>query len=744
MSLLAPLYILGALAVAAPVIFHLIRRQVKQRTPLSTMMFLPTTQPKLSRRSRLENLPLLLLRALALLLLALAFSRPFLRSSATTDVDAASRRIVVMVDTSASMRRGDLWNQAIEQLRGVTSTLQPGDSLAIVAFDSQPRLRLGFDAAAEMSVESRRTVGDQIFAGEEPSWNATDLGAALRFVADLSMGEQQTAGANDSVEVSAVDTASEEATVQSGSAAETQVVLISDMQAGASLDALQGIAWPKRLPVEVRSVTAKEKTNAWITLPAQQEEIVGAAPQETASGQDDRQFRLRVSNSQQSLRSQFRLAWISQSKPTDMQSGLTVEVPPGQSRIVRIEQPPIGATSVELFGDDQDFDNKRYYASEPPRDQTLMFVGNDAPEPRDSLFYYLQRLSLDTPKRKVSIQSMVDSLPAAIDAETVPLVVVSGEISDEAAMSYKDYVRTGGSLVYIVPPAKGNEVGQQSLRRLTESQEWTVGEAEVKDYAMLSQIDFTHPLFAPFADPKFNDFSKIRFWAHRNFAQRPEGWKVLASFEGGMPAILERSETDPTSKKSGRIWVLAVGWQPIESQLALSTKFIPLIFGMFDACDSNRDSVIQTSLYPGTAVATLIGSGETQPQVFRLTDGAIALADQSAEQVIEASTIDQPGVYQLASEGRQQKFAVNIAESESQTDPIGTDDLERMGVVVGKSVAPDEAAMAERQLRDVELESQQRLWRWLLIGVLGLLALETLVGGWIGRRRQPALSTKPT
>jgi len=52
--------------------------------------------------------------------------------------------------------------------------------------------------------------------------------------------------------------------------------------------------------------------------------------------------------------------------------------------------------------------------------------------------------------------------------------------------------------------------------------------------------------------------------------------------------------------------------------------------------------------------------------------------------------------------------------------------------------------MAERQLRDVELESQQRLWRWLLIGVLGLLALETLIGGWIGRRRQPALSTKTT
>jgi len=295
-----------------------------------------------------------------------------------------------------------------------------------------------------------------------------------------------------------------------------------------------------------------------------------------------------------------------------------------------------------------------------------------------------------------------------------------------------------------VPSAKGNEVGQQSLRRLTVSQEWVVGEAEVKDYAMLSQIDFTHPLFAPFADPKFNDFSKIRFWTHRNFVQRPDGWKVLASFEGGMPAILERSESNPTDKNAGRIWILAVGWQPIESQLALSTKFIPLVFGMFDASNRARDSGMQTSFHPGTAVAALVGTDDKLPEVYRLADGPAAGTDNSVGQLIEASTIDQPGVYQLVSEGRQQKFAVNVAESESQTDPIGADDLERIGVVVGKSVAPEEAALAERQLRDVELESQQRLWRWLLIGVLGLLALETLVGGWIGKGRRavaPATAT---
>src|SRR5690606_23965635 len=40
MSFLTPLYILGALAVAAPIVFHLIRRTPKGEVPFSSLMFL--------------------------------------------------------------------------------------------------------------------------------------------------------------------------------------------------------------------------------------------------------------------------------------------------------------------------------------------------------------------------------------------------------------------------------------------------------------------------------------------------------------------------------------------------------------------------------------------------------------------------------------------------------------------------------------------------------------------------------
>src|SRR4026209_430427 len=79
MSFLAPLFLIGALAVAAPIIFHLIRRTSRDKMPFSSLMFLQPTPPRVTRSSRLENLFLLLLRCLILCLLALGFARPFLQ-----------------------------------------------------------------------------------------------------------------------------------------------------------------------------------------------------------------------------------------------------------------------------------------------------------------------------------------------------------------------------------------------------------------------------------------------------------------------------------------------------------------------------------------------------------------------------------------------------------------------------------------------------------------------------------------
>src|SRR4029079_6559247 len=100
MSFLAPLFLLRRAGIIGPIIFHLIRRTTREVTPFSSLMFLQPTPPRVTRRSRIENLWLLLLRCAVIALLALGFARPFLqREKADANVGSgAGKRIVLLVD----------------------------------------------------------------------------------------------------------------------------------------------------------------------------------------------------------------------------------------------------------------------------------------------------------------------------------------------------------------------------------------------------------------------------------------------------------------------------------------------------------------------------------------------------------------------------------------------------------------------------------------------------------------------
>ena len=102
MSFLAPLYALAALAVTLPIAFHLLQRTPRGRQVFGSLMFLKPTPPKITRRSRLSDLLLLLLRAAALILMALAFCRPFLRTLEQFSGELSNRQIAILVDTRAS------------------------------------------------------------------------------------------------------------------------------------------------------------------------------------------------------------------------------------------------------------------------------------------------------------------------------------------------------------------------------------------------------------------------------------------------------------------------------------------------------------------------------------------------------------------------------------------------------------------------------------------------------------------
>ena len=546
MSFLAPFFLLGGLALALPVIFHLVRRTTKERTVFSSLMFLMPTPPRLSRRSRLEDILLLILRCLALALLALGFARPFLRQTPIDDPTVARpKKIVVLVDMSASMRRSGVWAAARERVGAILKKAGPADQIALFTFDRKATALLPFEEWNRTPAGDRVAFAEGRIGGVTPGWAGTHLGNALITAAEsLSENDGKTAiGARE-------------------------IVLVSDVQAGSRLDALQAYEWPKGVALRVEQIKAGNPTNAGLQL------VADAADSSRAA---DAAVRVRVSNSSDSKREQFKVGWGRADGLGDFTgTPIDVYVPPGQNRIVAVPTPKdaSGVDRIVLRGDDEDFDNTVFVI--PPTQQRLsvLWLGNDAPEDTRQPLFFLRSALTDTPRLAVQVVARASTAPLLpTDVQAASVIFVADSISAAQAGALREQALAGKTLVFTpktaaMAPTLAALIGKESL---------AMEEARPSNYAMFAEIDFKHPLFAPFADPRFSDFTKIHIWKYRKLdAAAIPGARVVARFDSGDPALIDA----PLGK--GRLIVLTAGWQPEDSQLAVSSKFVPLLWSLLE------------------------------------------------------------------------------------------------------------------------------------------------------------------
>ena len=674
MNFLTPLFLFGALAIAGPVIFHMIRRTTREVTPFSSLMFLAPSPPRVTRKSRIENLWLLLLRCLILGLLALGFARPFLqREAASTPPDAgAGKRIVVLVDTSASMRREDLAVQARTKVEGIVRGASPVDEVALLAFDRAPRTLLGFEEWRKATADERAATAVQKLDAIAPGWAGTNLGAAL-----LRAVEMLNASADGLREI----------------------VIVSDMQDGARLDGLQGFEWPPGVTVRLEPVTAKRLGNAAAQWIADTEDADSAV----------KGPRVRVINSAEAKSEQFALAWSAG-------DALDVYVPAGQVRVARPTPPGADATKLTLSGDEVAFDNALYILPPQPVQAPLLYVGNDANEDSDGPFYYLTRAFQKTPSLRVDVRAVRGDAPVpAFHLQQAQMIVLGEGIEDAALPGLRQYVRDGKIVLAPLTSAAGAEL----LSRFLEAKTLTATEADVRDYAMFAQIDFQHPLFAAFADPRFSDFTKIHFWKHRrvDLAAVPSA-RIVASFDDKSPALIEV----PMGK--GRVIVLASSWRPADSQLALSSKFVPLLYSMLE--QSSQLPPRKAQYFVGEDVPLPPGA---QPLTVRKPDDT----DVAAPAGSNFDGADQPGIYVVTPGAL--RFVVNLSPDESKLAPFGPERLGSLGVPLASTPKPATPKTAEDAIhaQAAELEGRQKLWRWLIVGALAALLLETLIAGRLTR-----------
>ena len=131
LSFLSPLFLIGALAAAIPIALHLFHRKTEPVVEFSAMRFLRHAPVEQSHRRRLRELLLLALRVAALLLLAVAFARPFLTESAAA---LATPATLVLVDTSVSMTAPGQFESARERAIEIIRAATPGSRVGVMAF----------------------------------------------------------------------------------------------------------------------------------------------------------------------------------------------------------------------------------------------------------------------------------------------------------------------------------------------------------------------------------------------------------------------------------------------------------------------------------------------------------------------------------------------------------------------------------------------------------------------------------
>ncbi len=738
MGFLVPLYLAGLSALTLPLIFHLVRRSPRGRQEFSSLMFLSPTPPRLTRRSRLDQIFLLLLRLAALALIAFAFCRPFLREAALlSQSDLAGRRMALLIDTSASMRRGDLWKQATKLAEKQLDELNPQDDIALFAFSDRLRTIIDFQKEGTAPIADKPQVVRNRLHELKPDWESTDLGTALVSVA------------------SELDSASD----VNQSLFEPRIVVISDFQGGSRIEALQSFEWPERVPVETQRVSLANTTNAHATvLPAEE-------------GSELADVRVRVSNAADSKADQFFVGWNRPEVPLSggghvdgrvkEEQQTAVYVPPGQSRVIRLPRGDHNLTAdrVVLRGDDHDFDNTFFVV--PPRklNATVLYAGLDAANDPNGLPFYLRLATANDPLRQIEITPLENEEALSLPFELAPkLVVVSETLRPELQTSLRSFAERGGTLL-LVPDGDDALATMLSFLddvalnkkneevRPNDSQESTINEpaSSREKYLLLGEIDFTHPLFATFASPRYNDFTKIHFWKHHSVKLTASATtRVVARFDNGDPALIERS----TGR--GRVLALLSGWQPETSQLALSSKFVPLIGALLDLACGGTESVESVSIGQPVRLDNLRRTEDPgpvngpatddEPESSKQTardrqDGAIVIQTPDGRDVrLEAGSnftdTNQPGIYRANVGSTETLFAVNLSATESNTAPLDLEQLEQRGVRFPVEQTRNERVDRIRQQRDTELEGHQKVWRWLIVLALTTLIVETW---WAGR-----------
>jgi hypothetical protein len=692
LTFLAPLFLLGLVAVAVPVIVHLVNRERRTAVAFPSLMFLRRMPFRSVRRQRIRHWPLFALRCLALALLALAFARPFLdrESRNASAAGAGPRELVVLLDRSYSMAYGDRWSRATTAAERAIAGIGAADRATLVLFDHEAIATAG--PTGDVAVV-RTAIKDA-----RPGVGSTRYAPALAVAQQLMERAERP---------------------------RREVVLISDFQrAGWDGQELPRLAVPAKLKtVDVGDSTTVNTLVAGVDV---SRDARGGVDRAIVAARVARQGTRAVAGARATLELNGREVEAKQvTLPASGAMSVTfapVAVPDATTRgTVRVSGP---ASDDRLPVDD-------VFHFVIARAQVVSVLLIESPgAPAQRTMFLPRALSIgDRPAFSV-VQRRSDRVTAAdVDAARVVILHGAGMPAGAVGDRIRTLVRGGGGLIV----ALGENSGTRAWSGTSELLPGAVGEIvdrSAERGGTMGSLDRSHPALESFRGTRSGDFTSARYLRYRALSPASTD-AVLARFDDGSVALAERRVGE------GRVLVFSSTFDGYWNDLPVQPVFLPLVQSLV------RYAAGWTPERPWETVGRMMAVSE--PGARR---DLVAIAPSgertrwSETDSVRSLALREQGFYEIRDANAvaaSRIIAVNPDATESELGSFAPDELSHAVSPAG-AVATTVAGVTT--LSVAEREQRQTLWWYVLVAALLLLAAESLLSNRLSRaaRRDVALA----
>lgn len=674
LSFLVPAFLVGLAALAIPVLIHLTRKNTNDPTDFPSLMFVQRIPHKSTQRRRIRNWPLLLLRCLAIGLIALAFARPFLNSEEANAAAAATgtREVVILLDRSYSMGFGDRWERAKGEALEAIEGLGQYDRATLLLFDTRS------EAVVESSLD--RALLRSAVEDAEVGSRSTRYAPAFRYAERVLSASAQP---------------------------RREVVLISDFQRNAwdtDVGEAASITLPARTVITPISMAEGEPSNVTIGSVTFRRTV--------AAGRERAIATARLVNQGPVARPGTPVTLEIDGRRVETQ---TVDLAASGAATVEFAAVTLAATgmtrgSVRLPDDSLAADNVFNFALSP--DQRLGVVIVDGGGGSQASYFLERSLAIgDAPGFRTVIRPAGGLRAVDLEQASVVLLNQAAIPSGVVGERLRTFVENGGGVVFLMGD---NRTG--GWEGVLPDRVGRVVDYDAQGGIRIGFIDFGHPAFEAFSTPRSGDFTAARFYRYRAIPA-VEGQRILAKFSDGGAALTEQSVG------KGRVLVWASTVDGDWNDLAVQPVFLPFVHQL----------VKHASGYAPAMPAFTVGD-PFDPAIMAAAAQQFGLAMTPSGERVELEedrplTLDEPGFYELrdARSGAQSSaIAVNVDPAESNLEAISPEEVVRV-------LSPDDAtarASGPLTLTVQEREREQSAWWYLVVIGFVLLAIETVLSNW--------------